>query len=115
MEKNKKILVVAAALLAVLIIVAVVVRRRGRKVYLKPEYRLNNNHVIYIVPADGRDGSFYQGNLDYVIVPFNAENIDLDGQKFIQVSGAGQMLPDGRIVRVRLKGKNYIQTNVLDL
>lgn len=115
MKKNGKILVVAAALLAVLIIVAVMVRRRGRKVYLKPEYRLNENHVIYIVPADGSDGTFYQGILDYVIVPFNAENTDLNGQKLIQVSAVGQMLPDGRIVRVRLKGKNYIQLNVLDL
>lgn len=138
MNKKTKIILSAVALLAVAIVIIIVVRRRGRKadgsesgstgsvlsglfrkkVYLKDGYRLNNNYVIWIVdnPEEslGSD-TFYQGTLDYVLVPSGAtQTTDSGGFVWTPVTGVG-LVVHGKKVKILFGKTRYIESKYLSL
>lgn len=119
MKRSAKILSLSAAALLVVVVSIILIRRRGRKVYLKDKYRLNRNYQIWIHPeSDWFNYLYYEGTLDYVIVPHNAEETSSDGKEYIQITGIGELQSDDRIRRnifSRKKGKFFIEKNYLNL
>lgn len=114
--KKKEILLLSAAALLVMIALVVVIRRRGRKVYLKDKYRLNNAYYIEVRPEeDWENYIFYNGTLDYVVVPYKARTISSDGSDFVQITGIGELGSDGKVRRLRLKGSQFVDTRYLNL
>lgn len=114
--KKKEILLLSAATLLILTAIVIVIRRRGRKVYLKDEYRLNSNYYINVHPeSNWEDFIYYNGTMDYVVVPYNASTVDSDGSSYIQVSAIGELGSDGKVRRMKLKGSNYVDTRYLNL
>lgn len=115
MTKSTKILSLSAAALLAVIVLIVIVRRRGRKVFLNDKYRLNNQYYIYIHPEDDWNNTlYYNGTLDYVIVPHNAQTVESDGTVFVQISGIGELGSDGKVRRMNLKGSQFIDTSYLN-
>ncbi len=116
MKKNSEILLLSVAALLVVVAVVVIVRRRGRKVFLKDKYRLNGNYYINVHPeGNWEDFIYYNGTMEYVVVPFKAETVDSDGTTYIQVSAIGELGSDGKVRRMKLKGSNYVDTRYLEL
>lgn len=116
MKKSMKILSLSASVIMVLVITVILIRRRGRKVYLADKYRLNNAYYINVHPEeDWENYIFYNGTLDYVIVPHNARTVSSDGSEYIQVSGIGALGSDGKVRRMSLKGNQFIDTRYLNL
>lgn len=116
MKKSTKILSLSAAALLVIVIAIILIRRRGRKVYLKDKYRLNNAYYIEIRPeGDWENYIFYNGTLEYVIVPYKARTVSSDGSEFVQVSGIGELGSDGKVRRLKLKGSQFVDTRYLNL
>ena len=119
MKKTTKILSLSAAALLVLVVAIILIRRRGRKVYLKDKYRLNNKYQIWIHPEnDWFNYLYYEGTLDYVIVPFNAQEISSDGKDYIRISGIGELQSDDRVRKLmfnRRKGNFFIEKSYLNL
>lgn len=116
MKRNANIIILSAASLLVVALVIVLIRRRGRKVYVKEPYRLNNNYQVRVHPeSDWSNFLFYEGTLDYVVVPRNAQTLESDGSTYIQVSAIGELGTDGKIRRMSLTGKNFVDTRYLNL
>ena len=116
MKKSTKILSLSAAALLIIIFIVFIISRRGRKVYLADKYRLNNAYYINVYPEDDWDNYiFYNGTLDYVIVPYKARTISSDGSEYIQVSGIGELGSDGNVRRMKLKGNMFVDTRYLNL
>lgn len=114
--KKKEILLLSAAALLVIVTIIVIIRRRGRKVFLKDKYRLNNAYYVEVHPENDWDNYiFYNGTLDYVIVPRKARTVSSDGSEFIQVTGIGELGSDNKIRRMRLKGAQFVDTRYLNL
>lgn len=114
--KKKEILLLSAAAILVMIALVFVIRRRGRKVYLKDKYRLNNAYYIEVRPEeDWENYIFYNGTLDYVVVPYKARTISSDGSDFVQITGIGELGSDGKVRRLRLKGSQFVDTRYLNL
>lgn len=114
--KNKEILLLSAAALLVIVTCLILIRRRGRKVYLKEKYRLNNAYYVEVRPEnDWENYIFYNGTLDYVIVPRKARTISSDGSEFVQITGIGELGSDNKIRRMRLKGSQFVDTRYLNL
>lgn len=114
--KKKEILLLSAAALLVIVTTIVLIRRRGRKVYLKDEYRLNSNYYINVHPeGNWEDFIYYNGTMDYVVVPYKSSTVESDGSTYIQVSAIGELGSDGKVRRMKLKGSNYVDTRYLNL
>lgn len=126
MKKSTKILSLSAAALLVLVIAVILIRRRGRKVYLKDEYK-GSDYNIYVFSSDFSNSVFYQGTLEYVILPFDYEKrvwvnteglVEPDGsllKDYVPVKSVGVEQPSGRIKNIHLKGGGYIASDVLNL
>ena len=116
MSKKTKTIILSAVALLVLMIAVILIRRRGRKVYLKDKYRLNNAYYIEVRPEeDWENYIFYNGTLDYVVVPYKARTISSDGSEFVQITGIGELGSDGKVRRLRLKGSQFVDTRYLNL
>ena len=127
MKINTKYLLLSAAALLVVIILVIVIRRRGRKVYLKEQYRLNEDSVIYIFDKDKGNSVWFKGLLDYVVLPFdykkkvwyNTEGlIEPDGTLFpeyVPVKAVGEKMPSGKIKTVYLKDGGLIASELLNI
>lgn len=138
MNKKTKILILSAVALLVVVLVLVILRIRGRKadgdesgsagsvfsslfrkkVSLKDSYRLNNNYVVWVVdnPEDASDSdTFYQGTLDYVLVPAGAEQVtDSGGYVWTPVTGVGLYI-NGSRVKTMFGKTRYIESKYLAL
>lgn len=116
MNKRSKTIILSAVALLAVVLVLVIVRRRGRKVYLSDKYRLNDSYYIAVRPEDDWENYiYYNGTLDYVIVPHNARTVSSDGSEFIQVSGVGELGSDGKVRRMKLSGAQFIDKRYLNL
>lgn len=116
MKKRTEILLLSAAALLVLVALIIVIRRRGRKVYLNDKYRLNTAYYINVHPeSNWGDFIYYNGTLDYVVVPYKAQTVDSDGSTYIRVIAVGELGSDGKVRRMKLTGNNYVDTKYLNL
>lgn len=116
MKKRTDILLLSAAALLIVIAIVIVIRRRGRKVYLNDKYRLNTAYYINVHPENNWDDFlYYNGTMDYVVVPFNAQTVDSDGSTYIRVIAIGELGSDGKVRRMKLTGNNYVDTKYLNL
>lgn len=119
MTKKNIYILSAASFLVIVLIVIVIVRKRGRKVYLKEKYRLNNSYSIWI--NDNTDGDvtnsiYYNGLLDYVVVDNNATPIDGGNGKFyFKINAVGEQQMNGKIKRRALPNPSYIESYYLDI
>lgn len=115
-RKTEIILSLSAVALLVVAILVIVIRRRGRKVYLKESYRLNNNYYISIHPEDNWDDYiWYNGTLDYVVIPYKARTIESDTNTYIEVKAVGELGSDGKIRRLKLDKGQFIDQHYLNL
>lgn len=113
---KKKTAYITMSVILVALIIFIVIRKRGRKVYLKEEYRLNNAYQIYTYASmDDYEGVYYQGTLDYVVVPYGAKEEILNNSTdvYLPIIAVGQALSNGKVQRVRLKNIAYINKNWL--
>ena len=120
MKRNKIIILSVASLLVIVVVAIVLIRRRGRKVYLKPEYRLNEDEYIYVFDRNLGNRKFFKGTLDYVVLPYNYEKLSFeadDGIKHVMypVKAYGWLQPNGRIEKINLKEYTYIDRGYLSL
>ena len=123
--KKKEILLLSAAALLIVTAIVIVIRRRGRKVYLSPEYRLNENEYVYLYgkTLSNEDSKFFKGNLDYVVIPYNYKksqinSVDAYGAfavTYYPVKAIGVLQPNGKIQRVNLRGYAYINPAYLEM
>lgn len=116
MKKRTYILLLSAAALLIVIAIVIVIRRRGRKVYLQDKYRLNPEHYVNVHPENNwYDFIYYNGTMDYVVVPYDAQMVDSDGSTYIRVIAIGELGSDGKVRRMKLTGNNYVDTKYLNL
>ena len=116
MKKRTEILLLSAAALLALVALIIVIRRRGRKVYLADKYRLNTAYYINVHPESNWDDFiYYNGTLDYVVVPYKAQTVDSDGSTYIRVIAIGELGSDGKVRRMNLKGNMFVDTRYLNL
>jgi len=118
--KKKEILLLSAAALLVIVTIIVIIRRRGRKVYLKDEYRLNDETYVYVFNRDLEGRKYFNGTLDYVVLPYNFEKLAFeadDGVKHVMypVKAYGMLQPNGKIQKLKLKEYAYIDRGYLSL
>ena len=91
-------------------------------------YTIENEYVkTQVVPALGGkilrgldkvsnyDFIYYNGTLDYVVVPYRAQTVDSDGSTYIRVIAIGELGSDGKVRRMKLTGNNYVDTKYLHL
>ena len=116
MKKRTEILLLSAAALLFVVALIIVIRRRGRKVFLKDKYRLNPAYYINVHPeSDWSNFLYYNGTIDYVVVPFNASTVESDGSTYIRVIAIGELGSDGKVRRMKLTGNNYVDTKYLNI
>lgn len=118
--KNKAIILSVASLLVAMVVTIILIRRRGRKVFLKDEYRLNDEAYVYVFNRDLEGRKYFNGTLDYVVLPYNYEKLAYeadDGVKHVMypVKAYGILQPNGNIQKLRLKEYTYIDKGYLSL
>lgn len=118
---NNRTLLLSAAVLLVVAVTVIVIRRRGRKVYIAEPYRLNNQYDILLNLKDGSDvfsgSNFYRGTLDYVVVPYGYKDDvwQQNGIYYYPVIAIGFATPDGKVRRVKLENRAYIDSRYIGI
>ena len=136
-KKTATILSLSAVALLVVVVVIIVVRRRGRK---ESEGEIFGNATVgdrlaaafgrkvdllhagdrslieFVYYNDFQSSMYFQGNLYYVVVPNDANEVEgPDGQTYIQIAAIGQKLPGGSVKKIVLSGDAYIRKSNLAL
>lgn len=130
MKRNKTLILSAVLLLVVLVSAIIVIRRRGRKVYLKTDFRASSpdkydDVYVYLYSPDLDSSIYYKDILDYVVLPFdykkkvkskeNTAYISSKVDNYYPVIAIGYKHTDGKIRRENLKEISYIKEDWLEI
>lgn len=103
------VLVVVAALSAT----AAVLWHRGRRIRIAARYRLNRNQLVYIHDENLMPDQYFDGTLDSVWVPYFYTTVPKGNTEFVPIKAVGVQDESGKVKRVKLEGKKYIESYLI--